>query len=220
MRFTPLFTAFILLSLACTSNKSGNGDLTKQNEDKPKAQYQNYDTAYFASGCFWCVEAIYECVKGVEEAVSGYAGGSKKNPSYKAVARGNTNHAETVKVYYDPEKVTYKTLVKVYYGSQDPTTVGQDPDFGEQYRSIIFYSNNQEKQIAQNYKDSLSSTGNYEDPIVTEVKKINAFYEASEYHQDYKEKHPNKRYIQQVSNPRQKRFTKAHSGLVKDECQK
>lgn len=213
-------TISLILIIAIGFACSGKSRKTKENQPKNQTAVsfdkKTIDSAYFASGCFWCVEAIYENVKGVKEAVSGYAGGSKKNPGYKEVARGNTNHAETVKVYYDTTVIDFKTLVKVYYGSQNPTTEGQDPDFGPQYRSIIFYSDKSEERIAQNFKDSLASSGSYNDPIVTEIKPLKAFWQASEYHQDYEEKHPNKPYIQQVSKPRFQRFKNRYPHLIKD----
>ena len=115
-------------------------------EDVKKEDLSSYSTAYFASGCFWCVEAVFESVKGVAEAESGYAGGHTPNPTYKSIGTGTTGHAETVKVYYDPEQVSFEELLVVFFGSHDPTTVnGQKPDFGTQYRSIAFYQNEEEK---------------------------------------------------------------------------
>jgi peptide-methionine (S)-S-oxide reductase len=165
------------------------------------------EKAYFASGCFWCVEAVYESVAGVEEAISGYAGGTQKNPTYEQVGRGQTDHAESVEVLYDPEKVSFKTLVAVYYASQNPTTVnGQEPDFGKQYRSIIFYQNETEKGIAQAYKDSLDASGTYEDPIATEIVPLTTFWKAEAYHQDYERNNPDNPYVRKVSIPRLNRF--------------
>ncbi|MFB6258618.1 MAG: peptide-methionine (S)-S-oxide reductase MsrA [Flavobacteriales bacterium] len=197
---------------ACNANdpggSSGNGAV-------PRQASADLKKAYFASGCFWCVEHIYEKVKGVEEAVSGYAGGDVKDPSYHQVASGGTGHAETVKVLYDPEKVSFKTLVKIYYASQDPTTKGQEPDFGPQYRSIIFYTNEQEKEIARKAKDSVAASGAYEDPIVTELQKLEAFYPAKEHHQDYVEKNPDQGYVQRVSLPRYRSFKKKMPEVLK-----
>lgn len=172
------------------------------------------DSAYFASGCFWCVESIYEHVKGVPEAVSGFAGGGKVDPSYREVASGQTNHAETVKVYYDPDQISFDELVEVYYGSQNPTTEGQDPDFGPQYRSIIFYQNKEEKRIAEALMADVAD--NYEEEVVTEIKKFEAFYPARAYHQEYEKKNPNKGYIQQVSKPRLKAFKQQFPKLIEE----
>ncbi|PSR05567.1 MAG: peptide-methionine (S)-S-oxide reductase [Bacteroidetes bacterium SW_11_45_7] len=205
---------FVSLAPACSADQPDHQQAAKQT--KKNQNMANVDSAYFASGCFWCVEEIYEKVKGVKEAVSGYAGGSKSNPSYNEVAGGQTNHTETVKVYYNPDEVDFKTLLKVYYGSQDPTTVGQAPDFGQQYRSIIFYTNEQEKQIAKAFKESIASSGKYDEPIVTEIKKLDAFWKATEYHQDYVKKNPNKGYVRKVSKPRFQSFRKKYPELVKE----
>lgn len=162
----------------------------------------NLEIAYFASGCFWCVEAIYESVPGVKEAVSGYAGSNAKNPTYKTIKK--TGHAETVAVYYNPSEITYNELINVYYMSQNPTTYGQHPDYGKNYRSIIFYSNDEEQKIATekfNYVNKI-----LEGKAVTEIKKIDHFYPAEDYHQDYEKKHPENSYIQNVSIPRLNRF--------------
>ncbi|MEP4534095.1 MAG: peptide-methionine (S)-S-oxide reductase MsrA [Cyclobacteriaceae bacterium] len=211
--------AIILLGLMFTQCASGQKDKSAETTTKPtKVELQGLETAYFASGCFWCVEAIYESVTGVEEAVSGYSGGKEKNPTYRQVAGGQTGHAEAVKVYYDPEVVSFKTLVKVYYGSQNPTTVnGQAPDFGLQYRSIIFYENEQEKMIAEAYRDSLDASGTYSDPIATEILPFEKFWEAEAYHQDYEKRNPYQPYVRSVSVPRLKRFQARFPELIKEE---
>ncbi|MGY5353196.1 peptide-methionine (S)-S-oxide reductase MsrA [Wenyingzhuangia sp. IMCC45533] len=162
----------------------------------------NLEVAYFASGCFWCVEAIYESVPGVSEAVSGYAGSPLKNPTYRTIK--NTGHAETVAVYYNPKKITYSDLVDVYYASQDPTTYGQRPDFGKNYRSIIFYSNLEEQKIAEAKFAAIDKI--YNGKAVTAIQKIDQFYPAEDYHQDFEKNNPNNSYIQAVSIPRLNRF--------------
>jgi peptide-methionine (S)-S-oxide reductase len=173
--------------------------------------------AYFASGCFWCVEAIFESVDGVEEAVSGYAGGFTKNPTYRSIGTGKTGHSETVAVYYNPKKVTFKTLVKVFFGSHDPTTKnGQHPDYGSQYRSIAFYENENEKAIIDAYIKGLNEFY-YKGKIVTEVTKLITFYQAEEYHQNYERMNPNNPYIKSVSVPRLNRFKKNFPELLKKE---
>jgi peptide-methionine (S)-S-oxide reductase len=160
--------------------------------------------AYLASGCFWCVEAIYESVDGVYEAVSGYAGGTTENPTYKEVGSGTTGHAEVLAVYYDSKKVDFATLVDVYYASQDATTFGQKPDFGSAYRSIFFYSNAEEQAIIEAKKKAEQEK--YDDPVVTEVLPFEVFYEAEPYHQDFEKRNPNQSYVRAVSIPRLKRF--------------
>jgi len=173
--------------------------------------------AYFASGCFWCVEAIFESVNGVEEAVSGYAGGHTKNPTYKTIGTGRTGHAESVAVYYNPKKVSFQTLVTVFFGSHDPTTKnGQHPDYGSQYRSIAFYKTQEEKQIIENTIKKLNKDV-YHGKIVTEVTKLEKFYPAEEYHQNYERLHPENPYVQKVSIPRLNRFKRKFPELLKKE---
>ncbi|WP_299162443.1 peptide-methionine (S)-S-oxide reductase MsrA [uncultured Tenacibaculum sp.] len=175
------------------------------------------EVAYFASGCFWCVEAIFESVKGVEEAVSGYAGGLTKNPTYRKIGTGRTGHAETVAVYYNTKKVSFQTLVDVYFGSHNPTTKnGQHPDYGTQYRSIAFYKNEKEKQIIESTIKKLNKEF-YKGKIVTEVTKFTKFYPAEEYHQNYEKLHPENPYVQKVSIPRLNRFKRKFPELLKKE---
>ena len=178
-----------------------------------KAITEDLSTAYFASGCFWCVEIIYESVKGVKEVESGYSGGHTQNPTYRQVGSGKTGHAEAVKVYYDANVANYETLVKVFYGSQNPTTVGQKPDYGSAYRSMIYYKNEDEKAIAETYKARIAK--DYSDPIVTEIVPYDTFWLAEDYHQDYEKKNPNQPYVRGVSIPRLKRFQSAFPELLK-----
>ncbi|TYP99243.1 peptide-methionine (S)-S-oxide reductase [Tenacibaculum adriaticum] len=175
------------------------------------------EVAYFASGCFWCVEAIYESINGVEEAVSGYAGGHDLNPTYEKIGTGSTGHAETVAVYYNPKKVSFQALVDAFFASHDPTTVnGQYPDFGTQYRSIAFYQTDTEKQAIQNTIDKLNKE-KYNGKIVTEVKKFDLFYKAEEHHQNFEKRNPNNPYVRSVSIPRLNRFKKSCPLLLKKE---
>ena len=175
---------------------------------------EGMETAYFASGCFWCAEAIFEQVKGVHEVVNGYAGGHTKNPTYEESNTGKTGHAESIKVIYDPDKVDFATLVDVYFGSQDPTQVnGQGPDHGSQYRSIIFYRNSEEKKIAETKKAELEEE--LGEKVAAEIVPFEKFWQAEDYHQDYEKNHPNNPYIQNVSIPRIKRFEKKFPELLK-----
>jgi len=177
---------------------------------------QEYKAAYFASGCFWCVESVFEHVDGVEDAISGYAGGSTINPNYRQVVTGKTGHAESIKVIYDPKKVSFETLVQVFFGSHDPTTLNrQGPDKGTHYRSIAFYETEDEKKTIEQTIKKLTEIKRYKNPIVTEVKKLDAFYQAEDYHQDYEEKNPNNPYIRAVSKPRVSQFLQAYPELVK-----
>jgi peptide-methionine (S)-S-oxide reductase len=187
----------------------------KETLQTDKSQKRELKIAYFASGCFWCVEAIFESVDGVEEAVSGYAGGFTKNPTYKSIGTVRTGHSETVAVYYNPKKVSFKTLVKVFFGSHDPTTKnGQHPDYGSQYRSIAFYKNASEKIIINAFIKDLNDSY-YKGKIVTEVTELVRFYEAEAYHQNYEKLNPNNSYIVNVSIPRLNRFKKKFPELLK-----
>mgnify|MGYP001166916150 FL=1 len=178
---------------------------------------QNLKKAYFASGCFWCVEAIFESVKGVSEAYSGYAGGFTKNPNYNQIGTGKTGHAEAVEVLYDPEVVSFNTLLQVFFGSHDPTTPNrQGPDYGSQYRSIAFYSSESEREQIQQYIKLLTEQEVFKAEIVTEVKELEKFYYAEEYHQDYEKRNPNNPYVQNVSIPRLKKFQRLYSELLKE----
>lgn len=207
-----LFTITVFVFMSCLKNPSNK-------ESQSKVIYkpsQETKVAYFASGCFWCVEAIFESVNGVEEAVSGYGGGHTKNPTYESTGRGDTGHAETVAVYYNPKVISFETLVKVYFGSHNPTTVnGQHPDYGSQYRSIIFFTNEQEKAIINTLIAKLNKD-EYHGKIATEVQNFTKFYKAEEYHQDFEKRNPNQPYIKAVSIPRLNRFKKKFPELLKE----
>ena len=155
------------------------------------------DTAVFAGGCFWGVEAVYDHVKGVKRAISGYAGGDVANPSYEQVSSGDTGHAESVQVIYDPSQVSYGKLLQIFFSVvHDPTQLNrQGPDRGTQYRSAIFYNNAQQQQAAESYIKPLTAAKTFPRPIVTQVAKLHGFYPAEEYHQNYLEHHPNQLYI-------------------------
>lgn len=204
-----IFCFFTVFQTACQ-------DKVKTAKSK-KPTAENKQVAYFASGCFWCVEAIFESVKGVDEAVSGYSGGQTKNPTYEAVSSGQTGHAETVAVYYNPAVVSYETLVKVFFGSHDPTTLNrQGPDRGTQYRSVIFYQNETEKNTATTYVKSLEAKHVFSTPIVTQIVPFNIFYEAEDYHQDYEKYHSENPYIRNVSIPRLRKFQQKFPELLKE----
>lgn len=220
-----LFIALLVTPLwACSSKQKAEKDTMESEKEVAQIEKMNqqdldrYATAYFASGCFWCVEAVFESVKGVKEAVSGYAGGTEENPTYEDVSYGRTHHAESVKVYYDPGEITFFELVQVFFGSHDPTTLNrQGPDRGAQYRSIAFYQNEQEKKTIESYIRALQEQKVYDQPIVTEVKEYTTFYMAEDYHQDYEKRNPNNPYIQNVSIPRLNRFKENFHEYLKEE---
>jgi peptide-methionine (S)-S-oxide reductase len=170
--------------------------------------------AYFASGCFWCVEEIYESVKGVEESISGYSGGHTENPTYEDSNTGRTGHAEANEIIYNPEIVSFKTLVNVYFASQNIDQVnGQGPDNGSQYRSILFYQNDIEKKIIEDKITALTKEG-YK--VAAEVKPFQKFWIAEDYHQDYAKLHPTQGYIRGVSIPRFKKFASKMPDIIKE----
>lgn len=212
-RFLTLFFVALIGFVACSH--ANNGDKIKK---LPQEELDKLSKAYFASGCFWCVEAIFESVEGVAEAVSGYAGGEIKNPTYQQISSGRTKHAETVEVYYDPEVVSYEALVKLFFGSHDPTTLNrQGPDSGPQYRSAVFYQNEAEKKIVKGHIQKLNESV-YNGNIVTEVTAFTKFYVAEDYHQDYERRNPNNPYVQRVSIPRLKRFQAKFPELLKKDA--
>jgi len=175
-----------------------------------------FKRAYFASGCFWCVEAIYESLIGVEESISGYSGGHTKNPTYESSNTGKTGHAEAVEIIYNPNVISFKMLVDVYFESQNISQVnGQGNDRGSQYRSIIFYQNMEEKNIIANKIKALYKE-NSDRKVAAEVMPFQKFWIAEKYHQDYERLHPNNSYIQNVSIPRLKRFQNKFPELLKE----
>ncbi|CAN5405837.1 peptide-methionine (S)-S-oxide reductase MsrA [soil metagenome] len=214
MKILILLTTIFLFSCGdgntqnVTKPEIANADPVQGKMDDGKAR------AYFASGCFWCVEAIYESIKGVDEVISGYSGGHTKNPTYEGTNTGRTGHAEAVEVIYDPAVVDFTTLVRVFFGSQDPTQVnGQGPDMGSQYRSIVFFQNQKEKEIIEKIKAEVAK--NFDKPIAAEVLPFQKFWLAEEYHQDYEKLNPNNPYIQNVSIPRLKRFKQKFPQILK-----
>ena len=224
MKFLKLFILLgvTLFSTSCESKIKNKKEPAKEvvlAQKYSKQDLQDFETAYFACGCFWCVEAIFESVRGVKEVISGYAGGTEENPTYEQVSYGKTSHAEAVEVYYNPKEISYFELVQVFFGSHDPTSFNrQGPDRGAQYRSIAFYKNPEEKKIIETYMASLQESGVYQDPIVTEVTAFTKFYDAEDYHQDYERKNPNNSYVRQVSVPRLNKFKKNFPNYLKKEA--
>ncbi|WP_136467445.1 peptide-methionine (S)-S-oxide reductase MsrA [Flagellimonas onchidii] len=219
-----LFVSLILLtSIGCQSKTTKIQPTIAAHNPVEKVmlspeKLQEYETAYFASGCFWCVEAIFESVKGVKEVYSGYSGGPEKNPTYKQVAYGKTGHAEAVEVFYDPKEISFTELVQVFFGSHDPTSLNrQGPDRGPQYRSIVFYKNEEEKKIITDYINLLESENVYDRPIVTQVEPFEVFYKAEDYHQDFERRNPYNSYIISVSIPRLMRFQENFKSYLKEE---
>ncbi len=211
---TLMFVA--VFGMACSPAPQAEGSSAPVRKASQE-ELADLSKAYFASGCFWCVEAIFESVKGVEEVVSGYAGGKASTATYQQVSSGRTKHAEAVEVYYDPNVVSYETLLKVFFGSHDPTTLNaQGPDHGPQYRSAIFYQNDTEKTLARNYMNQLEKDGVFDGKITTELAPFDAFYDAEDYHQDFERRNPNQGYVRAVSIPRLNRFKDKFPQLLKE----
>jgi len=201
------------LSIACSSVKKETLD---ELVVTPKKDLTGLDKAYFAMGCFWCVEAIFESVEGVAEVVSGYAEGKEETAKYELVGSGRTGHVEAIEIFYDAKVVDYATLVKVLFASGDPTTLNrQGPDGGYQYRSAIYYQNESEEKIAKDYKAQLEADKVYDDPIVVDIIPYTTFFDAEAYHQDFEKRNPNQGYVRAVSVPRLKRFQAKHPELLK-----
>jgi len=174
------------------------------------------DTATFGTGCFWCTEAIFQQLDGVIKSTSGYSGGHVANPSYREVCTGNTGHAECIQVVYDPKKITYDELLEVFWQTHDPTTLNrQGADVGTQYRSVIFYHNNEQKEKAEKYKAQLDKSGAFNDPIVTEISPYTQFYAAENYHQDYYNLHGDEPYCNIVIRPKVEKFQKVFKSKMK-----
>ncbi|WP_293897967.1 peptide-methionine (S)-S-oxide reductase MsrA [Sporocytophaga sp.] len=176
----------------------------------------NIDTATFGAGCFWCVEAIFQGMKGVQKVVSGYTGGQVENPTYKEVCTGNTGHAEVIQVYYDPAVVSFKDLLEVFWQTHDPTTLNrQGNDVGTQYRSSVFYHNAEQKELAEKYKKELDHSGAFSSPIVTEIVPISKFFPAEDYHQNYFNLNQGQPYCTYVIKPKVEKFKKVFGDKVK-----
>jgi len=174
-------------------------------------------TATFGGGCFWCVEAVYQELQGVERVVSGYAGGHVENPTYEQICTGRTGHAEVVQITYDPAVVTYPELLEVFWKTHDPTTPNrQGNDVGPQYRSIVLAHDEEQYAQAQEYKEKLSASGAFDKPIVTEVERLERFYPAEEYHQNYFRNNPNQAYCQFVIVPKMEKFRDVFRDKLKD----
>ncbi len=175
----------------------------------------NFDTVAFGGGCFWCTEAVFKMLKGVISVNPGYAGGNKENPTYKEVSNGTTDHAEVIKIEYDPGKISLKTLLVVFFATHDPTTKNrQGNDVGTQYRSIILYTDGEQKKEIENFIKELNSSSEKGKPITTEVKHLDVFYDAEEYHKNYYERNKNQSYCQIVINPKLEKVKEKFAELL------
>ena len=206
-----------MLLFSCTG-KSNESDLKilKSGLSLPQS-YSNLDTATFAGGCFWCTEAVFERLRGVEEVVSGYAGGDVSNANYSAVSNGQSNHTETIQIYFDSSVISFQELLEVFmFAAHDPTQLNrQGPDIGRQYRSSIFYHNLEQKKMVDELFVKIKDQKTFSKPVVTEVIRYSTFYPAEDYHQNYYDLNPNNPYIQGVAVPKVKKFEIKYKPLSK-----
>jgi peptide-methionine (S)-S-oxide reductase len=203
----------LLISSSCASSAS---ESQNQQTDIVRAfpSELKLDTATFAAGCFWCIEASFEQIEGVFAAVSGYAGGTKNNARYDLVSSGKTAHAEAVQIYYDPNKISYEILLDILFTAHDPTELNrQGPDVGKQYRSVVFYHNEAQKKIVSQKIKDISPA--FDRPIVTLIEPLIAFYPAEDYHQDYEKKNPYQPYVLSVSKPKIDLVARKFKALLK-----
>lgn len=200
-----LVMLFGAAGFGCNPNQGPSADkaLPEPANDTEPAAEATEAHAVFAGGCFWCTEAVFEQIEGVKDVVSGYAGGDAATASYYQVARGNTDHAEAIRITYDPSQVSYAKLLQIFFATHDPTQLNrQGPDRGPQYRSAVFYADPQQQQVAADYIRQLEQQGVYDQPIVTTLEPLEGFYEAEDDHQDFAARNPMHPYIQQWSNPK------------------
>ena len=214
IKYIPLFIAFMIIAGGCKESTSQNHSIQKvQMNETNKSKIE---LATFGSGCFWCTEAIYERVKGVNSVVSGYAGGKAENPTYEEVCSGNTEHAEVIQITFDPTVISYDELLEIFWRTHDPTTLNrQGADIGTQYRSVIFYHNEEQKNKAEAYKAELTRVGIWKDPIVTEITAYTNFYKAEKYHQNYYDQNPSQGYCSFVITPKIEKFEKIFKDKLK-----
>jgi peptide-methionine (S)-S-oxide reductase len=203
----------VITSLGCNESKT---ETIQEMKNIMNANNPNLETATFGSGCFWCTEAIFERVNGVVSVISGYSGGSVDNPTYEEVCSGTTGHAECTQITFDSSIVSYDELLEIFWKTHDPTTLNkQGNDVGTQYRSVIFYHNNEQKQKAEYYKNKLTEEKIWEKSIVTEIAKFEKFYPAEDYHQEYYENNPNQGYCSFVITPKVEKFEKIFKDKLK-----
>ncbi len=210
--FFSFFSIFIGLAIVAAA-----GSL--ENTSQKNLKVSNMDSlkiATFGEGCFWCTEAIFQRLKGVEKVVSGYAGGHTKNPTYREVCTGKTGHVEACQIYYNPSVISYSELLEVFWKTHDPTTMNrQGNDVGTQYRSVIFYHDDEQKSLAEKYEYELDQSGAFKSPIVTQILPYTNFYPAEDYHQDYYDQNTSQPYCTLVIEPKLEKFEKVFKNKLK-----
>ena len=210
--------SILLLTYVSACGQKNNQSKTTQTNTKMTNEVNNkeLDTALFGAGCFWCVEAMFQRLDGVVKVESGYAGGHAVNPTYKEVCTGTTGHAEVCRITFDPKKISYETLLSIFWQTHDPTTLNrQGNDVGTQYRSSIFYYNDVQKQLAEKYKTELNASGAFSNPIVTEILAISNYYPAEDYHQNYYNQNSEQSYCQFVIAPKVEKLEKVFKDKLK-----
>ncbi len=215
----PLIQQFVMgfwvlnAFVSCASPAQDQQTKTMTDQKLPQ---KGLEVATFGAGCFWCTEAVFQRVNGVVKIASGYSGGSVKNPTYKEVCNGTTGHAEVTQITYDPKKVSFAELLEVFWKTHDPTTLNrQGADAGTQYRSAVFYHNDEQKRLAEEYKKKLDESGAFGKPIVTEITAFSVFYEAEDYHQNFYNDNENYPYCQAVIRPKLDKFEKVFKDKMK-----
>ncbi len=210
MRILALLLFINVSFAACTKPNDNNRDMESQSIRKK-------EVATFGAGCFWCVEAVFQSLNGVQKVVSGYSGGHVKDPTYRQVCEGTTGHAEVCQIYYDSEVIAFEELLEVFWSTHDPTTLNrQGNDVGTQYRSAIFYHTEAQKNLADEYKSALDASEAFPNPIVTEIVPFETFYEAEEYHQEYYDLNPNQPYCTYVIKPKMDKLHKVFADKLKN----
>lgn len=211
-------TVILLTSwFAVTACQAGTQqDLTSERDMEMAIENEGMEVAVLGAGCFWCVEAVFESLRGVVSVKSGYTGGEIKNPSYKEVCTGRTGHAEVTRIVFDPKIITFSELLEVFWQTHDPTTLNrQGADVGTQYRSAIFYTSEAQRDIATKLKKELDASGAWSNPIVTEISAMEVFYPAEDYHQDYYRNNSDQPYCNAVIRPKMEKFKKVFSDRLK-----
>ncbi len=215
-----IFTIAVIcfIAIGCKMTNSSEVKVNQsQTISEPKGDQSKMETATLAGGCFWCIETIFDDLKGVDKVVSGYSGGKTKNPTYEEVCSGKTGFAEAVQITFDPSVISYEKLLEIFFHIHNPTTLNkQGADVGTQYRSAIFYESDEQKKTAEEVIKKIGSSGLWDDPIVTEVTKFDTFYPAEDYHQDYYINNKEKSYCSIVIAPKVQKFYKDYKDLLKD----
>ena len=215
MKLFSLFLTLSVIFLSCTQETKSN---PKTNGEVMTNVNAKLDTATFGAGCFWCVEAVFQRLKGVQSVASGYSGGKTNNPTYREVCSGMTGHAEVCQITFDPEQITFTDLLQAFFSSHDPTTLNrQGNDEGTQYRSAIFYHNEEQKTLAEKAKKELNEAKAFENPIVTEIAPFIKFFKAEDYHQNYYNENGNQPYCAFVIKPKLEKFKKVFKEKLKPE---